>query len=1034
MLAVLSRARHLPDPRRAGGQVKRPLTRAQRAVLETPGHLLVDAGAGSGKTTTVVQALCHQLGVPVLAEGGLVAHVPEPLGLDQVAAITFTNQSAADLKRKLRAALRAGGRPDLASDVDAARIGTIHGFCGDLLRDFALRARTRPGRTVLTEGEAALLRADSVRGVLHAALEEGNVVGLADLLAGRKLKQITEWLVSASEDSDRLARWAADAGTLRPHEQALLTLAQRVAEANARELDARGDLDFDRMIVATRELLLDDAVRYAVQRRIRLLVVDEFQDVDPVQRDIAERIGGLADARDPQPARLILVGDPKQSIYRFRRADVTVWNGMATRFASGEGTVVPLVENFRSKAAILGFVDAVIGTQLDDPVDAAAGRQPFEVDYEPLTARADRHEGDQAVELLVVPAGDKDKARKAEEVRDAEAAGIAARLTHLRRDGREWRDMAVLLASWSDVDRYAEALRRAGAPVYVRRGEGFWTAREVLDAVLALRVLRDPADDLAMVGFLRSPFVGVRDDTLLAIARARGAGAYASALDAVPNERELLAQARALLARFAPLRDRLPAHELLQRLLDESGYLVAAALDRDGDQRVANLRKLVRLAAAAPDLSLGEFLREIDLSRAREEKVAPERLHAEGGDVVTITSIHGAKGLEWPIVVWADLVRQRVAPNEAFLAGRERFAIKSADSGPEETDGKDPVHEAVKAQEILEGEAESRRLWYVAATRAKDLLILGGIPLGELKADSPAQRLRGALPDLSTARELAYVSRAGEPFHARVITLAVDGASDASARAVDESATDESAFSLPPAPIAVAAGATRLSATQLMTFARDPAQWHRTYVARFDPALVGADGRTTGRAIVAGRIVHDVLERIGDDESELETLLEQAIARWDEDAPESGTDLGRQYRAFLGIRIEAAQQSPAWRALATAPSARRELEFMRVRRDGTAIIGAFDLVARDGDAVRILDLKNSAASPEALAERYRVQAAVYTEAARAITGARECDFVLLALPSSTTVTVTPAEDLDGLIARLRAPDAPSAPRPRSARP
>jgi ATP-dependent helicase/nuclease subunit A len=991
--------------------VKRPLTHAQRAVIETPGHLLVDAGAGSGKTTTVVQALCHQLGVPVLAEGGPVAHVTEPLGLEQVAAITFTNQSAADLKRKLRAALRAGGRADLASDVDAARIGTIHGFCGDLLRDFALRARTRPGRTVLTEGEAALLRADSVREVLHAALEQGTVTGLADLLAGRKLKQITEWLVSASEDSDRLARWAADAGTLRPHEQALLALAQRVAEANARELDARGDLDFDRMIVATRELLLDDTVRHAVQRRIRLLVVDEFQDVDPVQRDIAERIGGLADARDPEPARLILVGDPKQSIYRFRRADVTVWIGMATRFESGEGTVVPLVENFRSKAAILGFVDAVIGTQLDAPVDAAAGRQPFEVDYEPLTARADRHEGDHAVELLVVPAGEKDKARKAEEVRDAEAAGIAARLTQLRLDGREWRDMAVLLASWSDVDRYADALTGAGVPVYVRRGEGFWTAREVLDAVLALRILRDPADDFAMVGFLRSPFAGVRDDTLLALARARG-----------------------LLARFVPLRDRLPAHELLQRLLDESGYLVAAALDRDGDQRVANLRKLMRFAAAAPDLSLGEFLREIELSRAREEKVAPERLHAEGGDVVTVTSIHGAKGLEWPIVVWADLVRQRIAPNEAFLAGRERFAIKSTDSGPEEADGKDPVHEAVKAREILEAEAESRRLWYVAATRAKELLILSGIPLGELKADSPALRIRSAVPDLSTAREVAYVSRAGEAYHARVITLAVDGASDAPARAVDVSASDESTFPLPPAPIAVAAGSTRLSATQLMTFARDPAQWHRTYVARFDPALVGADGRTTGRAIVAGRIVHDVLERIGDDESELETLLEQAIARWDEDAPESGTDLGRQYRAFLGTRIAAAQQAPTWRALAAAPSARRELAFMRIRPDGTAIIGAFDLVARDGDAVRILDLKNSAASPDALAERYRVQAAVYTETARAITGALECDFALLALPSSTSVTVTPAEDLEPLIARLRAPDAPSAPRPPSAPP
>lgn len=1014
--------------------MKRPLTVSQRAVLETPGHLLVDAGAGSGKTTTVVQALCHQLGVPVLAEGGPVAAVGGALRFEQVAAITFTNQSAADLKRKLRAALRAGGRPDLASDVDAARIGTIHGFCGDLLRDFALRARTRPGRAVVTEGEAALLRADSVREVLHAALERGDLPGLPELLAGRKLKQITAWLVTASEDTDRLARWAADAHLLRPHERALLALAQRVAEVNARELDARGELDFDRMIVATRELLLDDAVRQAVQRRIRLLVVDEFQDVDPVQRDIAERIGGLADARDPDPARLILVGDPKQSIYRFRRADVTVWNGMATRFRRGDGTVLRLTENFRSKAAILGFVDAVIGAQLDEPVDAAAGRRPFEVDYEALTPRADRHEGDHAVELLVVPAGEKEKARKAEEVRAAEAAGIAARLTALHREGRGWREMAVLLSSWSDVDRYAGALTRAGAPVYVRRGEGFWQAREVLDSVLALRVLRDAADDVAMVGFLRSPFVGVRDDTLLALARARGTGTYASVLDAVAHERERLAHARSLLARFAPLRDRLPAHELLHRLLEETGYLVAAARDRDGDQRVANLRKLVRLAAIAPHLSLGEFLREVELSRAREEKVAPERLYAEGGDVVTITSIHGAKGLEWPVVVWADLVRQRPTPNEAFVAGRERFAIKAADADRDDADGVDAVHGAVQAHEILEDEAESRRLWYVAATRAKELLILSGIPLGELKADSPAQRVRTALPGLSIAGDATYRSRAGVQYHARVVTLPL--ASESTVHAPDGPAlpTNAAEFPLPPHPVGVAIGSTRLSATQLMAFARDPAQWHRTYVARFDPALVGRDGRTAGRAIVAGQVVHDVLERIGDDEAELDALLEQAIARWDEDAPGPGTDLGRQYRGFLRTRVEAARQAPAWQALVAAPSARRELAFTRIRPDGTAIVGAFDLVARDGDAIRILDLKSSAASTEALAERYRVQAAVYVDAARAIAGARDCTFALLALPSSESVVVPPAEDLDGLIARLRAPDAPSAPRPPSAPP
>ena len=275
---------------------------------------------------------------------------------------------------------------------------------------------------------------------------------------------------------------------------------------------------------------------------------------------------------------------------------------------------------------------------------------------------------------------------------------------------------------------------------------------------------------------------------------------------------------------------------------------------------------------------------------------------------------------------------------------------------------------------------------------------------------------------------MAYASAGGATFHARVRLL---GAAPAVAA---ETTRVEPLLTLPPAPVTVASGATRLSATQLMAFARDPAQWRRTYVTRFDPALMGADGGTKGRAIIAGQVVHDVLEQLGDGELDLETLLEEAIARWDEDAPEPQTDLGRQYRAFLRTRIDAAQQAPAWQAMVARASARHELAFLRIRPDGTAITGAFDLAARDGEAVRILDLKNSTAGVEALAERYRVQAAVYVEAARAIAGVRDGTFELLALPSSASVAVPPAEDLDGLIARLRGSDAPSALRPPSARP
>jgi hypothetical protein len=407
---------------------------------------------------------------------------------------------------------------------------------------------------------------------------------------------------------------------------------------------------------------------------------------------------------------------------------------------------------------------------------------------------------------------------------------------------------------------------------------------------------------------------------------------FAEALGAVEHEPEQLARAAALVARFAPLRDRLPAHELLQRLLEESGYAAAAALGEDGAQCTANLRKLVRLAGAAPELSLGEFLREVELAREREEKVPPERLYSEAGDVVTITSIHGAKGLEWPVVIWADLVRQRNAPKEALLMGRDGFAFKSADEADEESGGKDPVHEAVKAHEMLEGEAEMLRLWYVAATRAKELLILSGIPLGDLgKTDSPALRIRAMLPALGTGGEIPYESHGGVTYHAPVRTL------DASPLPAHPRVEAEPAIALPPTPVAVPSGAARLSADQLMAFARDPAQWRRTYVT-LRPALVGKSGRRAPRD-VAGQVVHDVLEQV--DANSISTV-EQAIGRWDEDASSRRATRGA-YRAFLRERVQVAAVAPpggagldARRGARTrvhAPPCRRHRGERRVRPD-----------------------------------------------------------------------------------------------------
>ncbi len=1018
-----------------------PLTRAQReVVLADDARLLVGAGAGSGKTSTVVQKLCYLLGGRVRDDEGNEYVHPAPLTLADIAAITFTTAAAADLKRKLRAALVATGLRTLASDVDAARIGTIHGFCADLLREYALRAGLAPSLTVLSEGEIGALSAQCARDAVQRAVTGRTGPHLDALYRNRSLADITTFVHQLASDSDRLATWSRNRGVLRPHELALLAIAQDALTLRQSTLLAEGATDFDRMIVVVRDLLRDaPQVRQAVQRQLRLLIIDEFQDVDPVQRDLAFLLGGLS-FDDRSPTRLMLVGDPKQSVYRFRRADVAVWNTVADTFRNpGVGRLLELTDNFRSRAGILALVDTTVGPQFDQPVDLERGRQAFEVDYRPLTARGDERDGGRCVEVIAIAALDTGKARTATEVRALEASAVAARIAALHAAGESYGDMAMLFTALSDVDTYRDALRAADVPVYLLRGDGFWESREVLDCVLALRAIRDPADDVALIGFLRSPFIGLRDDTLLALREARHPAGLQFTLATSRLESELCASADALLTRFGALRDRIPAHELLHRLVIETGVLAYLAHDHDrGAQAQANVRKLLRTAAESPELSLGEFLRGVREARLRGDRVDEERLYRERADVVTITTVHSAKGLEWPIVFWCDLVREPVARKDRLECGRDCFRLKDVESDADGDDADvDEAHDELKRALTGEDSAERLRVWYVAMTRAQRLLVLGGVPAGTMgkRSASMAQSLRARFSVLATIAEstsIAYQHADGSQYEL-VVHFAGPSAPHPSADETEQRAADSEADTQPlsvsdlaaPPPLAVPQGRTRLSATQLLTHAADPALWWRRYAFGFESdatASPSTDGASaTGASSAAlGSVVHDVLERFNYDLGDITELIESAIERRDVDAPDSTSHAGHSYRRRIRELVEQAVNSGEWHALATEPTARRELTFTRILPDGSVIDGALDLVAMRESHARILDVKTGAAQRDELfAERYRVQAAVYQEAVRAIAGV-DARFALLSAVDGHTVDVdTSGVSVASLVKSLR---------------
>jgi ATP-dependent helicase/nuclease subunit A len=544
---------------------------------------------------------------------------------------------------------------------------------------------------------------------------------------------------------------------------------------------------------------------------------------------------------------------------------------------------------------------------------------------------------------------------------------VAGRVAELVAGGAHLRDIALLFSSWSDVGLYQAALTRRRIATYALRQEGLYARREVLDLILALEAVRDPADDRALFGWLRSPFVGVKDETLLAIARA-APPPYWPGLEMVEcAERELLERGRALLAEHVGLRDRVPTAELIESLLERSGYLAwLSLLGDDGLQAIANLRKVTRLARRAPEQSVGDFLRTLHEAQARGDREGDARLYGERDEVVTLTSVHSSKGLEWPVVFWCDVARGAAGGGRAgLLIGRDRIALKDPDADA----GDQPLHyRSILAEEDNEALAERKRLWYVASTRAKDRLIVSGFcPGARSEAKTAGGALLAALGPLD-ARDFPCTVRPAP---------ALDGEPAAAATECPDVPLPE-----PLTPIGVPQGRLRHSATELMALARcERRHWFR-YIAGLREPSSGAGG--TG-AIVRGQIVHQVLEQLGAEDPDL--LLETAIGRWDPDAPTPDGPGGTAYRAPLRQDIAAVAGDSAYRALADTAGASREVQFMFLGDDDACLEGAVDLAAPTGSGLTLLDVKTHGgnADQSQVMERYLIQREVYVAAAEALT-------------------------------------------------
>lgn len=967
-----------------------PTPSQKKAITTIDRPLAVTAGAGSGKTRVLVERYLH-----LLAAG---------VQVDEIAAITFTKKAAQEMKDRLRAE-----RPDLIENLEQAQISTIHSLCQRIIREHPLQARIDPRFRVGEEWETRVLLTEIIEEVV-AESEPPEALGspfevvavilqLYEKMAGqgdldfnypfaedesaefpffqlchaaeqvlaldpttevqtRVLAELAEeWpsladLLSFPDDELRLE--ALDAllkqvkkirGKLAEQTQELRELIEtaqgnikeqrgRVILAYAGEILGRvhqlyderkrllGVLDYNDLEHLAYKLLQDPGV--LADYPFKHLCVDEFQDTNPLQKKIVDALvsGG---------ATLFVVGDPKQSIYRFRGADVGVFLQTKDEIAAA-GETVFLEENFRSRPELISFVNAFFRELL-------AGEA---IGFEESAAKKGQA-GEACVTILRTPAQDK----LSDEARALEAEQIALKIRELV-DGGEYRyeHISILFRAMTNVHIYEKALKEAGVPYVNLGGRGFYSKQEIQDVLHYFRWLEDPEDEVAHLAVLRSPFYLISDEGLFWLRQGRpdrlSADEQAACERSQADYEFLKSQAK-----------HGPAPEVITSLLRRTRYIEKTWRLPFGPQKVANIEKFLEQSwdLFAKDVyTITEQARFLRLMVQEGQKEGEALLDAEHADVVVLRTIHGAKGLEFPVVFLPDTNASVVQGQRGDILYHPAIGLTYRGMAS---------YEELKELEKQEEISEAKRLLYVAVTRAEERFYWCARDgktareswwswlqaCLELLPPNLCKEETGTLPRLeirSSAKEMAEPERQDYK------------------------------------PLVPQYNQVSFSVTSLMNYARCPRYYYLRYIlgvpefrqAKGQGGTAGSGGTLSGTQ--RGNIVHRVVEQIKDPRI-LPELLDQAAAM-------EGVELDSRQKAGLEEVITAYLKSGFFqRVQAGSGRVYQERDFI-VPAGDFYVNGLVDQVFIGEQGIEIIDFKSNWITQDRVAEvgaSYDVQLRLY---------------------------------------------------------
>lgn len=692
----------------------------QQEALRTDISLLVEAGAGSGKTTVLVNRYLKIL--------------TESIDLDpsQIVAITYTKKAAGEMKQRILTALNdqqnltQTRKQQLIQNMYLCKIQTIHAYCTTLLKKYPLEAGCDPQFTILEEAASFSIQKNAIEDTITALIKKQNAPLLA-LMLEFSLKKIKHFLSELLYQRENIHHWQQNPDSadifnqtdlvvfkeelsLKTH---ILALYKNCLTRFQQSKQAAGKLDYSDILLMTEALLTDHPeIRQEIQKNTQYFLIDECQDTDPIQHNIITLL--ITDPQTQEKKNLFIVGDSQQSIYSFRGAAPEIMSKIKFDFTDTHtAKTISLNENFRSQPIILDFINGLYHAL------SSKENAPF------MALQSNRTETTGSVQFgLVQDAAPADEARV--------CADWIMNHHHL---GTPYGDIAILFRNKRHMALFKAALLAKKIPVYLHANQSIYEREEILDLFCLLKGLLNPHDNLLWFRVLTSPLFGISEQALYCLIRETKSHqlisqlnphAMAQFLAAHPyitaTDQARLSEAAKHIPLWRALSTVTTPHTLINKILDETNAWASYRNQEDGAETIIAisnfLHEIETWPQRTPDAMM--ILEQMILERkfpteAIESKIDPKS--------VNLLTIHAAKGLEFPTVIVAQC-------GASFNLGyRESIAI-SKKSGPSlsyktESDKKqDSLHTRVKNQLAQDTLTEERRIFYVACTRAKDHLLL----------------------------------------------------------------------------------------------------------------------------------------------------------------------------------------------------------------------------------------------------------------------------------------------------------------------